>query len=457
MTATTAPPEDKVRYKPLLEKDANLRRWYQNNAKGSIIVADVYLRRLGSFCLRHNITPGDYAKLPKRKMEETAFDYVQEMESKVNPTSGRKYAPSYVDSNLKAILSWARWNRKGFEMRIKIANSSKRPTLENERVPTNDELRRVLYADTTPLRTRASIAIMAFSGCRPEVQGNYLGLDGLRIKDFPDLITDNQVSFSTVPTLVIVRSELLKSRHWYPTFMLEEGCEILKQYLERRVAEGEKLTADTGIITSSAHAQKKLNNLKVITDVSPFLRTTKLGYEIRKAMRASGLPWRPYVFRSYFDTEMLLGESKGLVSHAYQQCWMGHKGSIEATYTLRKGELPRELLEDMRGAYSSVSELLGTKKSTVSVSEIELMTRRQILVFSDFTEAQIDKLGDLSQYSLEQLKEISDKKKFQDLGLKGKSSQKIVPWSSVRQAITDGWELVSKLDDSNEAIVKLPK
>jgi hypothetical protein len=42
------------------------------------------------------------------------------------------------------------------------------------------------------------------------------------------------------------------------------------------------------------------------------------------------------------------------------------------------------------------------------------------------------------------------------LWLNGKSTQKIIPWNHLRQAITEGWELVLKLVDTNEAIVRLP-
>lgn len=444
-------------YRPMLEDDANLRRWYFNNTKGSQIVADVYLRRLGFFCLQHKFKPADYARLPKRKMEEVAFDYIQEMEQKINPRSGKKYAPSYIASNLKAILSWARWNRKAFEIEIKIADSGKRPTLVNERVPTNDELRKVLYAPTTKLRTRVAIAIMAFAGCRPEVQGNYTGLDGLRIKDLPELeIQEKKVEFTKMPTRVIVREELSKIKHWYPTFLCEEGCEFVKQYMDYRIAQGEKLTPETGI-TVSIGKDLKISGRLHRPDLSPFMRTTKIGEDIRIAMRASGLPWRPYVFRSYFDTAMMLGESRGMVTHAFQQCWMGHNNSIEDTYTLRKGQLPAELLEDMRSSYVKVSELLETRSKGVTMSEIELVARKGTLALLGFTEQEIDGLGDLSLYSLQDLKKISDEKRYKDLGLNGSSTQKIIPWSDVRQAITEGWELVSKLEGTNEAIVRLPK
>ncbi len=49
-----------------------------------------------------------------------------------------------------------------------------------------------------------------------------MGVDGLRLKDFPELeIKDGAVTFQHTPTLIIVRAELSKSRHWYPTFTLD--------------------------------------------------------------------------------------------------------------------------------------------------------------------------------------------------------------------------------------------
>jgi hypothetical protein len=87
--------------KPLLEKDPNLKRWFFNNTKGSVIVAEAYLRRLGFFCLQSNISPAAYAKLPKRKMEEMVFDYLQEMETGINQVREE------ICSKLHRVQSWA--------------------------------------------------------------------------------------------------------------------------------------------------------------------------------------------------------------------------------------------------------------------------------------------------------------------------------------------------------------
>jgi len=60
---------------------------------------------------------------------------------------------------------------------------------------------------------------------------------------------------------------------------------------------------------------------------------------------------RPYVLRSYFDTQLLLAESQGRMTHAYRQFFMGHKGDIEARYTTNKHRLGDAVIRDMRDAY----------------------------------------------------------------------------------------------------------
>ena len=358
---------------------------------------------------------------------------------------------------MKVIKSWAYWNRKRFQRKINISNPNRRPTLEEERIPTPQELARVLYADSTPIRTRVSIAIMAFSGARPEVQGDYLGLEGLRIKDFPEMkIESGTVEFMKIPTVVVVREEISKSRHRYITFLGEEGCRILKEYLERRInTEGEKLTPLSATIGTTLSQAKQRRNFGKFEDASQFLRTTKIGNNIRNAMRAVSLPWRPYVFRSYFDTNLMLSESKGIMSHAYQQFWMGHSGDIEAVYTTNKKQLPSDILEDMRSAYLKCCEYLETQKKRASQDEMDEKVKRYLLSFNGFSDFEIDELGQLSKYSLQELREISDKKRF---GTNGKGGQKVIAAEQVKEYIVQGWEYVPNdfLEKRNEAIVRLP-
>ena len=59
------------------------------------------------------------------------------------------------------------------------------------------------------MRGRVSIALMAFSGLRPETIGNFKGTDGLKLSDLPELrINEGKIEFVKVPTIVRVRSTL---------------------------------------------------------------------------------------------------------------------------------------------------------------------------------------------------------------------------------------------------------
>ncbi len=65
----------------------------------------------------------------------------------------------------------------------------------------------------------------------------------------------------------------------------------------------------------------------------------------------------PYVLRAYFDTQLLIAESKGTIAHDIRAFFMGHSGNIEARYTTNKGILPESLILEMRDSYKR-SELL---------------------------------------------------------------------------------------------------
>ncbi|EMR73149.1 hypothetical protein MCGE09_00340 [Thaumarchaeota archaeon SCGC AB-539-E09] len=52
--------------------------------------------------------------------------------------------------------------------------------------------------------------------------------------------------------------------------------------------------------------------------MKPFIRATNVWDVIRSAIRKAGFNWRPYVLRSYLDTQLMLAESRGLVLRDYR-------------------------------------------------------------------------------------------------------------------------------------------
>ena len=229
----------RAKYAFLLE-DADVRRWYENVARGSEVTADVYLRRLGMFCKHFGLKPKQLVDLGEDELYNLLLDYVSALER-----AGR--AGSYIESALKAVKSWLAHNGIEIRRKIKIRGVRDTPSLRDERVPTQQELRRIFLSGDK--KTRAACVLVAHSGLRLMTLGNYRGVDGLRVKDLPEIrIEGGRVKFEQIPTMIIVRPELSKTRHQYFTFLSEEGCQYLKDYLEERMLNGECLTPNSPII-----------------------------------------------------------------------------------------------------------------------------------------------------------------------------------------------------------------
>jgi len=419
------------KYRNLLE-DEDVRRWYENLARGSPAGAEIYFRNLGNFCQLNKITPRELARKPVSEIEDFLMDYVTSVQ--------KRYAGSYIHNTIKVIRSWLAHNGIQLKRKIKITGAHETPTLKDERVPTKDELRRIFLSGSKQART--ACALVAHAGLRLETLGNYSGYDGLRIHDLPELvIKGSEVSFEKIPTMVVVRSSISKARHQYFTFLTEEACNYLKDYLEERLRDAEQLSPDSAIVTPKS-AQKS------------FIRTVNIGDIMRLAIRSAGLPWRPYVLRSYFDTQLMLAESKGLVLRDYRQFWMGHKGDIENRYTTNKQKLPESVIEDMRESYRRSQEYLQTTTpETTSEERLKEAFKRQLLLVAGFSEGEIEKI-DIPKMSDEEFQSLVRQRLVGIMQNRG-NSQKVIKLNDIEKFISEGWEYVAALPNG-KAIIKTP-
>ena len=105
-----------------------------------------------------------------------------------------------------------------------------------------------------------------------------------------------------------------------------------------------------------------------------FVATTALG-AIARPVIWSVLRARPYALRAYFDSQLLIAESHGCMTHAYRQFFMGHKGDMEARYTTNKGKLTEQMTEDMRRAFEQSQAFLSTDATYDSEKD-----RRKMLI-----------------------------------------------------------------------------
>jgi site-specific recombinase XerD len=372
-------PKTNSKYSPLL-KDKNVSRWHKNVARGALSTADVALRGLGRFCMEFHTSPEELLKKSDDDIYDMLLDYVDKLESgKLEYGKPGRKAGSYVESSLKPVKSWLRFNGRDVKRRINISNSRSTPTLKDEKVPTQDELKRILLSSTK--QTRVSCALMAFSGVRPEVLGDFLGQDGLRLGDIPDLeISENEVRFTKVPAMVRVKEVVSKNDHRYFTFIGPEGAEYITEYLNERIRTGERLTSDSPMIVPKRGEKH-------------FIRTINIGDQIRNSIRAAGFSWRPYVLRDYFDTQLMMAESKRLILRDYRQFFMGHMGDIEHTYTVNKYKLPDDLIEDMRSSYEKSLKYVETWHAGPDEDDMARRFKKQILLLDGFTEDEIESEG----------------------------------------------------------------
>jgi len=453
----------------LLEND-DIRRWYDNTARGSLVTADVYARRLSAVCSKLEITPFDLVEMNKDDRYKFLLDFVDSEEK-------RGMSGSYIASSMKALKSWLSYNGIFIKRKIKIKGADRTPTLKDERVPTQKELGSIFRAAT--LRDRVSCAIMAFSGVRPEVLGNYVGHDGLTIGDFPEMeikggmktkieiseiergkevikevpaikwgeAEGGEVVFLKTPTMIKVREELSKSGKKYFTFLTSEGCEYLAEYLNKRLRAGEKFHDGTDIIAP-------LRTLNFKQGMKSFIRSIKISAGIRGAIRGAGYKWRPYVLRAYCDTQLLIAESKGKMTHAFRQFFMGHVGDMEARYTTNKGQLTEDMIESMRENYKQSGSFLQTRFILEEGGEsVNTIVKRSMLKMARMTDEEIENI-DLEDITEEEIAEIIDRKARGKVTGNG-GSQKVIPISDVEVFINDGWEFVTQIPP-DKAIIKFP-
>ena len=416
--------------------DEDMRRWFENLRAKSVLTATVALRNLGHYCELTETTPKEILK--KAKSNEKDFRY--EFTDFVRKLEKEGKAGSYIARFKKVILSWLKFNDIRLQLTVNISGENETPTIANERVPSKEELARILRKATS--RGRVAIAIMAFAGLRPESLGDYEGTDGLRLNDLKDLHLSDEIQFEKVPATVMVKSKLSKARHQYFSFIGEEGATYIKEYLEERRKQGEELTYESPLLQFDVRGVKK----------NTFLRTTLVTRDIREAIELAGLKMRPYVLRAYFSTALDIAESKGLISHPWRQFIMGHKGDIEARYSTNK-RLPPDIIEEMRESYKKCLKYMETRVSEVSEDSARLYLQQQLLSAVGYRQDEIDKMN-LADLNTEDFQKLLRDKVAGAMPSNG-SKQKLVPMNEIEKLLGEGYEFQAVLPNG-KAIMKMP-
>ncbi len=389
-------------------------------------------------------------------MRDLLLDFV-ESEQKSGKSGG------YTLSMVKSVQSWLIHNGCKWDLKVNIDGAYDSPTLEQTPPIDQDGLRRIFHAASP--RERAASVLVAHAGLRLESLGDYLGEDGLTLSDFPELrIKGKRVSFGKVPTLVIVRPGVSKTRRPYFTFLGSEGCQYLAEYLEGRARGGERLLPSSPVIVPERAELK-------------FIRTTNIGDLIRSAVRKAGLPNRPYDLRVFFATQLQIGGPKAQLPDKWRLFWMGHVvDRNDRPYTVGRARLNPSQVAEMRDAYHRAEPFLSTAKTQAPISEADL--KKAILgVF--LPEDEVAKL-DVSKMTADEVRTlVSDRMRGAQSHLAGTAalgpstmphapddgdgrhvsfdpSESVVSLGEVKSRLAEGWTWVSRFG-SGEAIIRRPK
>jgi site-specific recombinase XerD len=325
----------------MVESDKDVGRWINNLNSAS--TKRIYAEGLLKFAEYTQQSPKEIIQSflsSKKQAEDALTDFIYSLKEK-------DITPKSVHNHLVAVKSWLRHNDIEIKRKINCGNIKTSPKTEDESVPSQEELNRILkYAD---LRGKTAISLISFSGLRPS------SAISIRLKDIPDLsMVNNDIKFEKTPAQIKVRSQYSKNSKPYFTFMSSEGCEFLQEYLRYRAKLGETLTGESTLLSYSQ--KSKLHSF------------SRKGFSklIKRTFERSGYTGRPYVLRSYFDTGIL---NSG-IQFVYQQFFMGHSGSMESIYTVNKN-LPQSQIEEMRQLFKDKVEPKLESISAKSRSEVD--------------------------------------------------------------------------------------
>ncbi len=372
----------------------DVKRWYDNTARGSRNTAEMRLRKLIRFCQMHQMSAMQLAELGMRDVK-TVTDL---LEDHVGMMEQQGYAPAYIEGHLKSIKSWLRHFDVYIQRRIRITNTHLTPTLADERVPNEQEMTEIF--NKSELRDAVIMSLMAKSGLRPEVLGNDNGSDGLTMKDLPDIIIQEGIARCVNrPMRIVVRAEISKARHQYFTYATTNAISIILSYLNERLSNGEPMHGNSPLVAPSSKYLIRRRG----KEVNSFLMTKQISNRVRKVFRPR-FAWRPYVLRAYFDTQLLIAESEGKIAHDFRAFFMGHRGSIEATYTTNKSILPEKLIKAMKDSFDRSEEYLDIETSEDKTAEKQMQNAH-----TELQKINPEKLGTV----LEALQNLNAGKMFQ--------------------------------------------
>jgi len=119
----------KAKWYHLYEENEDFQIWYNNNAVQSQTTATEYARTLYRYLKEQNTTIEELTELITKQNDL----FEKRLMAFANQLSLKNKSPSYINSRLKPLRSWATYQGKPVRRKIKVGNMNRTPTLDNEK------------------------------------------------------------------------------------------------------------------------------------------------------------------------------------------------------------------------------------------------------------------------------------------------------------------------------------
>jgi integrase len=419
---------DRVDHRPLLV-NKQIRTWYDENALRSKLTAEVNLRQLGLFCHVVGTNPSRLLQLARSdpgKLHGILVRYAKNLQA-----TGR--LPSYIAKTFVGVRGWLSFNSVSFDQfpKLRVVQGE---SIREERVPTQEELRRILSAYSA--RGRVVALFMAHAGVRPGVLATVDGSDGLRLGDLRDLTFAPEPEFERTPFHVVVPGRLSKTSVEYHTFGTPELADALITYLAERRQRREELGPSSPVVTVDPMGA----GTRLRTDSKAgFITTPMMMRTLRDGLKAILPSARTYVFRAYCSTQMLSAR----IDRDVREAILGHSLGVSGRYNLSK-KLHQAAIEELRTEYAKAVPYLESgrpkgDRATVLEGVVAALLKEKGV--------KQDKIAEVLSGTLtgEELDRI----------LGSRRAETVVPSDQVRSMLAEGWEFVSQLGQ-DQAVLRGP-
>ena len=431
----------------------NVLRHLQRKSSGygtpSYASVEWYAPVLNAFCKYAGKDPDQLVSLAKDEIEELIHSYL-------DAALAKGLSKKTVKNRRSCLLMHFKKNgyRGAKDLEIEVYPVPARYRKMLEYIPNSAEI--LAMADSAKsVRDRAIVLCTYTSGLREST------VKALRYKDVKHDLSSDVVLIPVYPEMKRIHHKACKNNIPYYTFFDAISTTALKSYLRSRETSFGPIGDEEILFAPDARASH------VAHDLAKFKPLAKMEINriVKNAARNAGLKeWQnihPHSLRKSFEEALRRRRPDGsMMNEKEVEFLFGHllAGSQDPYFgsgVRVQGStisFDKTMAKKIREEYSTLQFF--PERNVVNRDETLAIFNRRFLKMSNWTDAEIDALGDLSELEELKLRELLDRKSKLKLGLNG-NSQKVVPMSEVKRFIEEGWEYLSTLP-SGEAVIRLP-